>query len=124
LKTLSALFTCFLIVTICCVQYSYGAETVIVNQSFNNREIKVKIGSRIQVEVQTPAATTNVWTLKDLDGEHFKTIDPLVAGVWLIEAKKTGKANLGFILSPPGEEKNATEVITLRVLIVPTNSKR
>jgi hypothetical protein len=125
LKKLVVFFACLSVMAAWGLQCSYGAETVVINQSFNNREIKIKIGGRIRVELQTPANTANVWTLKDFDSEHLKALDPPSAGTWLFATQKAGKANLRFILSPSGNGSgNAGDAFSLRVLIIPNTLKR
>ena len=111
----------------------YGEETVIVTKAFDGREIKVRVGSMIQVELDQASAAGYVWEIKDLDKKHFevvsvKTLEPqekpeLVGGpvkkTWLIRVTAQGKSQLRFIHARPweGEEKAAdTFVLKIRIL--------
>jgi len=112
---------------------AHGNETITVNKSFNGREIKVKVGSTIRVELEHAGATGYTWEIKDLDKEHLEvasimTPEPLekrdivggpVKKIWLIRAKTKGKCELKFIYFRPweGAEKTAdTFVMKVRVL--------
>ena len=52
----------------------YGEETVIVTKAFNGREIKVRNGSMIQVELNQAGSAGYVWEIEDLDKEHFEVV--------------------------------------------------
>jgi predicted secreted protein len=114
-------------------------ETVIVNRKFNNREIKVRAGGMIRVELEELGAAGYVWTLQNLDKNHFEILKTHtdesrpqndvtgapVTRTWLIRAKTGGKSELRFIHSRPWEdEKNASETFVLKVLIIPQSSTR
>ncbi len=112
---------------------AHGNETITVNKSFNGREIKVKVGSTIRVELEHAGAAGYTWEIKDLDSEHFevasiRTPEPsekpdLIGGpvkkIWLIRAKIKGKCELKFIYFRPweGVEKTVdTFVMKVHVL--------
>jgi predicted secreted protein len=113
---------------------SYGSETVVVNKSFDKREIKVKVGGMIRVELEELGAAGYVWKLQNLDKDHFENPDVRTRGTppeddvtgapvmksWLIRCRKTGQSQLRFIHYRPWEdEKTASETFSLRVRIVP-----
>ena len=116
-----------------CSSDSYGAETVVVNKAFNGREIKVRAGGLIRVDLEELGAAGYAWGIKDLDSEHFEvssvetkdvppqgdiTGAPLIR-TWLISTKKKGKAVLNFLHYRPWEgEKNASDTFVLRVRIL------
>jgi len=112
---------------------AYGEETVIVTKAFNGREIKVRVGSMIQVELDQAGSAGYVWEIKDLDKKHFEAVSvetpeppekqELVGGpvkkTWLIRVTAQGKSQLRFIHARPweGEEKAAdTFVLKVRIL--------
>jgi predicted secreted protein len=113
--------------------HSSGEETVIVNKEFNGREIKVRVGGTIRVDLEELGAAGYAWTIKDLDKEHFEVLSVEAKGVppqgdvtgtpvvktWLISAKKKGKAELRFLHYRPWEgEKSAVDTFVLRVRIL------
>jgi hypothetical protein len=49
------------------ISHSYAAETITVNQDFNGKEIKVRMGATIQVQLRQPGATGYIWEIQDLD---------------------------------------------------------
>jgi predicted secreted protein len=115
------------------VSYSYGNETVIVNKEFNGREIKVRAGGSIHIDLEELGSAGYTWAMKDLDKEHFEvlTVDSKdiktqgdVTGApvikkWLISAKKQGFAELKLLYYRPWEgEKSATETFILKVRIL------
>jgi inhibitor of cysteine peptidase len=117
------------------LSHSYGAETVIVNKAFNGREIKLRTGSAVQVELEQPGATGFSWEIQNFDKEHFqvlsvKTDDRKPGGdltgtpvlkTWRIRAVKAGKSNLSFLNYRPWEgEKNAADSFVLNILILGT----
>jgi predicted secreted protein len=116
---------------ICCV---YGSEILIVNKSFNKREIKVKVGGMIRVELEELGAAGYTWKLQSLGEEHFeiqevqvKSAPPKdestgapVARRWLIRAKKAGQSELRFVHSRSWEdEKSESDAFVLRIRIIP-----
>ena len=116
-----------------CISHSYGAETVIVNKAFNGREIKVRAGGMIRVDLEELGAAGYAWAIKDLDQEHFEILSVKTKDVpsqgditgapvvktWLISTKKKGKADLKFLYYRPWEgEKNASDTFVLKVRIL------
>ena len=116
-----------------CTSQSYAAETVVVNKEFNGREIKVRAGGLIRVELEQLGAAGYSWTIKDLDRNHFEVLSdetkdspskgemtgaPVVR-TWLISTKNKGKAVLNFRHYRPWEgEKNASDTFMLKVRIL------
>jgi predicted secreted protein len=113
--------------------YSYGSETVILSKDFNGREIKVRAGSTIQVELEQAGATGYTWELQGLDADYFevlgvKTPEPKVAGdmagapilkTWVILVKKKGMSELKFVYYRPWEgEDKAAEAFVVKVRIL------
>jgi predicted secreted protein len=112
----------------------YASETVIVNKAFNKKEIKVRAGGSIRVELEEPGATGYTWKLQKLDADYFETPKEETKGTppqdsftgapvlrtWLIRTKKAGQSDLKFIYYRPWEdEKTASDTFLLRVRIVP-----
>lgn len=133
MTTLRALILSLALPLILGVSHSHGSETVIVNKAFNGREIKVKVGSTIQVELEQAGAAGYTWDIQGLDAGYFevlsvKTQIPSGTGdfvgapilkTWLIHAKKKGKSELRFIHYRPWEgEENAVETFVLKVRIL------
>lgn len=123
----------FIIPIIFCSSDSYGAETVVVNKSFNGREIKVRAGGLIRVDLEELGAAGYAWGIKDLDREHFEVLSVETRDVppqgdvtgapvirtWLISTKNKGKAVLNFLHYRPWEgEKNASDMFVLKVRIL------
>jgi predicted secreted protein len=113
--------------------FAHGAETVVVDKAFNGREIKVRTGTMIQVELEQLGSAGYVWEIDGLDEKHFeavsvKTEEPpektdLVGGpvkkIWLIRAKEKGKSELRFIHFRQWEGKEkAADTFRLKVRIV------
>jgi predicted secreted protein len=134
LNALGAMFLSLFISFIFCIALSYSAETVTVNKAFDGREIKVRTGGSICVELEELGSSGYAWTIKDLDTEHFEVLSvktkdspspgdftgaPVVR-TWLISTKKEGKAALKFLHYRPWEgEKNASDTFVLKVRIIP-----
>lgn len=132
----TALYAMFLLLIVSLVPglaISYGAETVIVDKAFNGREIKVRAGSMIQVELDELGSAGYTWEIQDPDSTYFevvsvKTPEPpqktdLIGGpvkkTWLIRAKGTGKSELRFIHFRPWEGKEkAADTFWLKVRIL------
>jgi predicted secreted protein len=118
---------------VCGLSVAYGEETVVVDKSFNGREIKIRSGSMIRVELDQAGATGYAWEIHDPDKKHFedisvKTPEPPeksdlvgapVKKTWLIKAMEKGKAELRFLYfrSWEGKEK-AVDSFLLKVRIV------
>lgn len=111
-----------------------GGETVVVDKSFNKREIKVRIGGSIRVELEELGSAGYAWKIKDFDNEHFEVVSVAtkdapspsdVTGVpvvktWLISAKKEGLAELKFLHYRPWEgEQSASDSFSLKVRVLP-----
>ncbi len=123
------------LVLILVVSHSHGEETVIVNKAFNGKEIKVRPGVTIQVELEQHGAAGYTWEIQELDKEHFKILSVKVADRpdasdivgaplmkrWRIEAIKAGKAQLKLLHYRPWEgEKQAVDTFVLNVRILGT----
>jgi predicted secreted protein len=111
-----------------------AAATVTVNKKFNNREVKVRAGGMIRVELEELGAAGYVWTIQNLDKAHFEVVkvqtdedrpkDDVtgapVTKTWLIRTKTGGQSALKFIHCRPWEDaKNASDTFVLKVRIVP-----
>ena len=109
-------------------------ETVTVDKSFNNREIKVRIGAAIRVNLEELGAAGYQWEIKDFEKESFeilsvetrsKTSTVAIEGApvlktWLIRPRKQGKSELKFIHYRSWEgAKNASDTFNLKVRVVP-----
>ena len=134
LRALLASLLSLLVISVCLVSALPGAETVTVNKDFNKREIKVRTGSQIRLELEEMGATGYVWKVQNLDADHFEMLSEQtkeapkpseitgapVTKTWLIRVKKEGQSELKLINYRPWEdEKNPAETFVLRVLIVP-----
>ncbi len=111
-----------------------AAETVVVDKSFNKREVKVRVGGSIRVDLQELGAAGYVWKLQKVDEEYFLApevhseekpaqVDITGAPVrksWLVRTKKAGLSELKFIHYRPWEgEQNPSDTFVIRVRIVP-----
>jgi predicted secreted protein len=112
----------------------HASETVVVNKSFNKREIKVRVGGSIRVELEELGAAGYTWKLQNLDEDHFESPEVQTDGpppqgdftgapvlkIWLIRVKKAGLSELKFIHYRPWEgEETTADTFYLRVRIVP-----
>lgn len=110
-----------------------GSETITVNAAFNGREIKVRVGALIRVELEELGAAGYVWEIKDLDKDHFEivsagAVEPpektdCVGGpvkkTFLLRAIARGKSRLTFVHYRPWEgEENASDNFRLKVRIL------
>jgi predicted secreted protein len=133
LTTLRALILSLALPLILGVTHSYGSETVIVNKAFNGREIKVRAGGTIQVELEQAGAAGYTWEIQGLDAKHFEVLSVKTQGpsdtgdfvgapilkTWLIRTKTKGKSELKFIHYRPWEGKeHAVETFILKVRIL------
>jgi predicted secreted protein len=115
------------------ISVSFASETVIVDKSFNGREIKVRAGGAIQVELKQAGATGYSWEVKDLDKEHFEILSVQtkehpdnkdlvgtpVTKIWQIKAINSGKSTLRFLYYRSWEgEGSAVEKFFLNVRIL------
>ena len=134
MKVLGIVASCFLLIFAFGISSLAAFQTISVDKSFKNREIKVKVGSRIRVELQEPGATGYLWTPNNLDDKYFEILKSAtedvpprgdvtgspVARVWLIQARQTGKSELKFSLSRPWEnDKSPADTFVMRVRIIP-----
>ena len=112
---------------------AYGEETMVVDKAFNGREIKVRSGNMIQLELEQAGAAGYMWEIQELDKKHFevvslKTPEPPeksdlvgapVKKTWLIRTKEKGKSELRFIHYRPWEGKEkAADSFVLKVRII------
>jgi len=130
----AALLLSLFLLSIYGVPALHGAETVTVNKDFNKREIKVRVGGMIRVNLEEQGTTGYVWKVQNLDEEHFEIVNEQtketpepgeitgapITKTWLIRAKKAGQSELKLINYRPWEgEKNPADTFVLRVRIVP-----
>ena len=112
---------------------AYGEETMVVDKTFNGREIKVRSGNMIRLELEQAGAAGYTWEIQELDKKHFevvslKTPEPPeksdlvgapVKKTWLIRTKEKGKSELRFIHYRPWEGKEkAADSFVLKVRII------
>ncbi len=87
-----------------------GSETVTVNKTSNGKEIHIRSGDVIRVELEELGAAGYVWEIQDLDTAHFEVLSEKAAErqrqegamavggsvlkIWLIKAKEAGEAEL------------------------------
>jgi len=107
------------------------AVTVTVDKSFNNREIKVRLGDVIRVRLEELGGAGYQWKIQDLDGEHFEVLSvrteskpselegaPVVK-TWLIRSKNEGKSELRLVHSRSWEDaKKPSDTFILKVRII------
>ena len=113
--------------------HSIGQETVTVDKAFNGREIKVRSGGIIRVDLEELGAAGYAWTIQDVLRDHFEILSvrteepPLSSEVtgkpviktWLIRATKAGRAELKFLNYRPWEgQEKAVDSFVLRVIIL------
>lgn len=133
-KILKKALLSLVISLVCPIYGSLGTETVIVDEAFNKREIKVKIGSFIQVELKEFGTAGYSWKIQDLDGDYFKvvkeeTVAPPqsedVTGApitrkWLIRTLKEGKSMVNILHYRSWENpESASDSYTLKIRIIP-----
>jgi predicted secreted protein len=115
------------------ISHSSATETVIVNKAFNGREIKVRTGGLIRVDLEELGAAGYTWAIKDLDKEYFEMVSvqtesaqsggdvtgaPVVK-TWFFRATKKGATELKLLYYRPWEgEKNAADSFILKVRIL------
>jgi predicted secreted protein len=131
---LGALFPRLLLALICGISCSHGAETVIVNKKFHNREIKVRVGSTIQLELEELATAGYAWTIQNLDTAHFEVLKvqtkstpskgdlagASIVKTWQIRPIKQGQSELKLLHHRVWEdEKAASDAFVLKVRIIP-----
>lgn len=119
---------------ICALNGSYGSETVVVDKAMNKREVKVRVGGHIRVELEELGTAGYLWTIQEFDGEHFEIIKEFrdaskpsddttgtpATKKWLIRTLKAGKSELKFFHYRPWENpESASDTFTLKVRIIP-----
>ena len=111
---------------------SWGSGMEIFKKADSGREITVRPGEVIRIELEQVGATGYVWEPHDLDTEHFEvlgvetrtTVRPEMTGlpvikIWSIKALKEGKSKLRFFYYRPWEgTKNAVDEFVLKVRIL------
>ncbi len=115
-----------------------GEETIAVNKTLNGREIKVRTGGTIRVELEQLGAAGYTWEPQNLDKEYFeilsvKTSNPeekkdivgaSVLKTWDVKAIKSGKSRLKFLYYRPWEgEESAVDTFVLNVRILGTQAR-
>jgi predicted secreted protein len=104
----------------------------IFKKADNGREITVRRGEVIRIELEQAGATGYVWEPHDLDTERFEVLGvetravvrPEMTGlpvvkIWSIKALKEGKSDLRFFYYRPWEGiKNALDEFVLKVRIL------
>jgi len=104
----------------------------IFKKTDSGREITVRPGEVIRIELEQAGGTGYVWEPHDLDTEHFEvlgvetraTVKPEMTGlpvvkIWSIKALKEGKSELRFFYYRPWEGvKNASDEFVLKVRIL------
>ncbi|MGV8074508.1 MAG: protease inhibitor I42 family protein [Syntrophobacteraceae bacterium] len=105
---------------------------MIVNKAFNGKEIELRAGEIIRIELEELGTAGYVWEIMNLDSDHFEVLKvatkdrsrPGIVGapvlkVWLIRAKEPGKCELKFLCYRPWEcEANAADTFLLKVRIL------
>lgn len=109
------------------------AETIIVNKAFNGREIKVRVGGLLRVDLEELGAAGYAWAPKDFDKDHFEIVSVKTEGApspndvtgapvvksFLIRSIKAGRSELKFLYYRPWEgEENTVDRFLLKVLIL------
>lgn len=115
------------------VPHVYGEETIVIDKTFDGREIKVRSGAMIRVELEQAGAAGYTWEIQGPDAKHFdvvnvKTPEPPekpdlvgapVKKIWLIRVKEKGRSELKFIHFRPWEGKEkAADSFLLKVRII------
>ncbi len=110
-----------------------AAETVVVDKTFNGREIKVRTGTMIQVELEQAGTAGYTWEIEDLDKKHFEVVSvktpkppekPDLVGApikitWFIRATEKGKSEIRLIHTRSWEGKErAADTFVLKVSII------
>ena len=117
----------------CSLSVARGEVTVNVDKTFNGREIKVRSGDMIRVELDQLGSAGYTWEIHKLDKKYFEVVSektseppekPCLVGApvkkkWLIRTREKGKSELRFIHFRPweGKEKPA-DTFVLKVCIL------
>jgi predicted secreted protein len=106
---------------------------MVVDKTFNGREIKAKSGAMIRVELEQAGAAGYTWEIQGPDTKYFDVVSvkmpeppekPDLVGApvkktWLIRVKEKGKSELKFIHFRPWEGKEkAADTFVLKVRII------
>ena len=123
----------FMLSFVCGLSLVRGEVTVGVDKAFNGREIKVRSGDMIRVELDQLGSAGYTWEIQGLDDRHFEVVSTKtserpqntdlvgapVKKAWLIRTREKGKTELRFIHFRPweGKEKPAdTFVLKVRII--------
>jgi predicted secreted protein len=127
------LLAVILLSLMCSLSHVHGEEIMVVDKAFNGREVKVRAGTMIKVELEQAGAAGYTWEIQDPNTKHFevmsvKTPEPpekpdLVGApikkTWLIKVKEKGKSELRFFHFRPWEGKEkAADSFALKVRII------
>jgi predicted secreted protein len=110
---------------------SWGAETVTVNKALHGREIKVRVGGLVKVELDQAGATGFEWQARGLEGGLLEVVSVETSGpsapeltgapvrkTWLLKAARPGLAELRFLFYRSWEgEQSAADTFELKVRI-------
>ena len=117
----------------CGLSVARGEVTVKVDKAFNGREIKVRSGDMIRVELDQLGSAGYTWEIQGLDDRYFEVLSmkmpeppekPGLVGApvkktWLIRTREKGKSELRFIHFRPWEGKEkAADTFVLKVCIL------
>jgi predicted secreted protein len=113
-----------------------GAESVVITKASNGKEIRVRTGAILQIELEQPAEAGLAWEVQSLDRDYFSVQNirtgerkkgsesPALPAMktFRIKAVRTGSSKLTFIYRVPwqGEEK-ARETFEVTVTILTVN---
>jgi predicted secreted protein len=107
-----------------------GRTSITIKKQDNGKEITVKTGDIIRVELEEMGTAGYSWFVDNLNSEHLEMLSkgtkPMsedkvgapVLGIWMFRAKKNGSVeiNLDYYRAWEGEEK-ATEHFSIKLLI-------
>ena len=123
----------FMLSFVCGLSLVRGEVTVCVDKAFNGREIKVRSGDMIRVELDQLGSAGYTWEIQGLDDRHFEVVSTKtserpqntdlvgapVKKAWLIRTREKGKTELRFIHFRPWEGKEkAADTFVLKVRII------
>lgn len=115
------------------LSFACGEEVMVVDKAFHGREVKVRSGAMIRVELEQAGAAGYTWEIQGPDAKHFDVVSVKmpeppdksdlvgapVKKTWLIRAKEKGKSELKFIHFRPWEGKEkAADSFLLKVRII------
>ncbi len=113
--------------------FSWGSGVETLKKADSGREITVRVGEVIRIELEQAGATGYLWEPRNLDTGRFEVlgvetqtaVSPGITGapvikIWSIKALREGKSELKFFYYRPWEgEKNAVDEFFLKVRILP-----